>query len=448
MPVGRLVAKLAIPCVLAQAVNILYNIVDRVYLGHLEDTGDLALTGVGLCMPVIILIMAFAVLAGSGGAPLASIAMGKGDTERAGRILGNSLSMLIILAVILTAVFLIIAEPMLMLFGASENTIDYALDYTRIYVCGSIFVMLTLGLTPFMNAQGFSKAAMLTTVTGAVINIVLDPILIFALDMEVMGAALATIFSQAVSAVIVIVFLTKGKKTILRINLQNMRLDPKVFGPVLGLGVSAFIMISTESILSLTFNASLSAYGGDVAVAAMTIILSCGQLVLMPLQGLTQGCQPIISFNFGAGNPERVKKCFRILLSLAAGYALLFCAVCVIFPKPVVSIFSNDAQLVEFTAWALRIYMAGMFAFGFQIACQHTFLALGQSKISLLLACLRKLILLIPLILVLPLFFENRVFAVFLAEPVSDIIAGAATTAMFFWRFNKILEKGADGINR
>ena len=338
------------------------------------------------------------------------------------------------------------AEPLLLLFGASANTLPYALKYMTIYCCGSVFVLITLGLNPFLNAQGFSKFSMTTTILGAVTNIILDPIFIFVFDMGVAGAATATVISQSVSAVFVIWFLTKGKKSILKLRLTAMKLNWKVIGPVLGLGISAFVMVSTESILSISFNSSLSRFGGDLAVGSMTILTSCSQLITMPTQGLVQGCQPIISFNYGARNNDRVRQCFKILLTFAAGYTILFWSATMLVPQMFVKIFNNDPALVEHTVWAMRIYMAGIFSLGFQLACQQTFMALGQAKSSLLLACLRKLILLIPLIFILPLFFENKVFAVFLAEPVSDIVAAVVTVTVFFAQFDKILKKGPEKI--
>lgn len=445
-PVPKLILKMAPPTITAQLVNLLYNIVDRIYIGHIEEIGATALTGVGLCAPILMLVTAFSMLASAGGAPRSAIAMGQGNKEEADRILGNCFTMLLIFAALLTAVLITFAKPLLLLFGASENTLPYALNYMTIYCCGSVFVLITLGLNPFLNAQGFSSFSMTTTLLGAVTNIVLDPIFIFAFDLGVAGAAIATVISQSVSATFVLWFLTKGKKSILKLRLNAMKLNGKVIGPVLALGISAFVMVSTESILSISFNSSLSRFGGDLAVGSMTILASCTQLITMPTQGLVQGCQPIISFNYGAGNANRVKQCFRILLTFAAGYTILFWAAAMLIPQVFVQIFNNDAVLVEHTAWAMRIYMAGIFSLGFQLACQQTFMALGQAKVSLLLACLRKLILLIPLIFILPLFFENKVFAVFLAEPVSDIVAAVVTVAVFFTRFDKILKKGPEKI--
>ena len=448
LPIPKLILKMAPPAIVAQLVNLLYNIVDRIYIGHIPQVGKDALTGVGLCTPVLMFVTAFAMLASAGGAPRSAIAMGQGNKEEANRILGNCFTMLLIFAVGLTAGLLYFAQPLLQMFGASENTLPFALEYMRIYCCGSLFVLLTMGMNYFLSSQGFSTFAMLTTVLGAATNIILDPIFIFVFDMGVAGAACATVISQAVSASFVVYFLTKGKRSILRLRLATMKLQGSVIGPVLALGVSAFVMVATESVLSVSFNSSLSKFGGDLSVGAMTIITSCSQLISMPTQGLVQGCLPIISYNYGAGNVQRVKQCFRTILLIAAGYTALFWGATMLMPQIFVRIFNSDAALVSHTSWAMRIYMAGIFSLGFQLTCQQTFVALGQAKVSLLLACLRKLILLIPLIFVLPLFLENQVFAVFLAEPVSDIIAASVTVTVFFARFDRILQKGPDQIGR
>ncbi|MBO5160450.1 MAG: MATE family efflux transporter [Lachnospiraceae bacterium] len=438
--IRNLLFKLAIPAVVAQIINLLYNIVDRIYIGHIPVEGTNALTGVGLCLPIIMLVNAFASLAGAGGAPRAAIAMGQGKKEDAENILGNCFATLLIIAVILTVGLSAAAEPLLWLFGASENTIPYALDYLRIYLLGNVFVLIVMGMNPFLTTQGFAKFSMLTTVIGAIINIVLDPIFIFGFHMGVRGAALATIMSQCVSAVWVLRFLT-GKKTILKLRIKNLKIHASVILPCLALGVSTFIMLSTESLLNISFNSSLSKYGGDIAVGSMTIISSVSQLITLPMNGVCQGAQPIISYNFGAGNKERVMSAFRYVLLLCGGYATLGCLLTLLMPEVFAGIFSSDSILIENAAWCMRVYMAGIFAFGFQCACQQTFVALGQAKISLLLACLRKLILLIPLIFILPHFFENKVFAVFLAEPISDITAGLITTICFFASIKGILEK-------
>ena len=438
--IPKLLAQLAIPAVVAQIINLLYNIVDRIYIGHIPGIGAAALTGVGLFAPILMLLNAFAMLVGSGGAPRAAIAMGKKDHDTAEKIVGNCFTLLTGFAVILTILFYISAPTLLKLFGASSTTMSYATAYARIYILGSFFVLIVLGMNPFITTQGFAKISMMTTVIGAVINIILDPVFIFVLGMGVRGAALATVLSQAVGAIWILRFLT-GKKTILRLTKENMRLEVRVFGPCLALGISTFVMLSTESLLSISFTNSLSRYGGDVAVGAMTIITSINLLVAMPVQGICQGGQPIISYNYGADKPERVKKAFFTQFCACVAYTFTFWAVIMLFPQIFASIFTANKELVEYSSWALRIYMAGIFSTGFQISCQQSFMALGQAKVSLLLACLRKIILLIPLIFILPHFLPDKVFAVFLAEPVSDILAAATTTITFLTLFNSILKK-------
>lgn len=439
--IPKLLAQLAIPAVVAQIVNMLYNIVDRIYIGHIPEIGASALTGVGLFTPILMLINAFAMLAGAGGAPRAAIAMGEKKNEKAEKILGNCFSLLMVFAVILTVVFYAAAPTLLRLFGASDVTLPYAVEYSRIYILGSIFVLIVMGMNTFITTQGFAKISMMTTVIGAVINIILDPIFIFVFGMGVKGAALATVLSQAVGACWILRFLT-GKKTILHLKKENFRLEKNIILPCLALGISTFVMLSTESLLSISFTSSLSRYGGDLAVGAMTILTSVSQLILMPLQGICQGGQPIISFNFGARKNDRVKEAFFTQFKVCILFAAVCWAAVMLIPQMFAGIFTSDTNLTEYTVWALRIYMAGIFSVGFQICCQQSFMALGQAKISLLMACLRKLILLIPLIFILPLFFENKVFAVFLAEPVSDILAAAVTTTAFLTKFNKILKEG------
>ena len=440
--IPKLMLNLAIPAVVAQLINMLYNIVDRIYIGHIPEAGASALTGVGLFLPILMMINAFAMLAGSGGAPRAAIAMGKNEQENAQKILGNCFSVLMIFSVVLTVAFYVFAPQLLRLFGASDVTLPYALDYARIYILGTVFVMIVMGLNPFITTQGFAKFSMITTVVGAVCNIILDPILIFGLHMGVKGAAVATVLSQAVSAVWVLIFL-RGSRTMLRLTLADMKIIPEIIFPCLALGISTFVMLSTESILNISFNSSLSRFGGDVAVGAMTIISSCNQLVTLPLQGICQGGQPIMSYNFGAGKKSRVKQAFYCQFGACAGYAGLMWLLMMIAPQIFAGIFSSDAALVDYTIWSMRIYMAGIFSTGIQISCQQTFMALGQAQISLLMACLRKLVLLIPLIFILPFFFSNMVFGVFVAEPISDIIAASVTAFMLFTRINGILDKGA-----
>ena len=441
--VSKLLAQLAIPAVVAQVINLLYNIVDRIYIGHIPDIGASALTGVGLFTPILMLLNAFAMLAGSGGAPRAAIAMGQQDQKGAEKIMGNCFALLLLLAVVLTTTGYIFAPQLLRMFGASDVTLPYAVAYARIYILGSVFVFLVMGMNPFITTQGFAKISMMTTVIGAVINIILDPIFIFALKMGVQGAALATVLSQAVGAVWILRFLS-GKKTILHLRKENFQLEKDVIMPCLTLGISTFVMLSTESILSVSFTSSLSRYGGDIAVGAMTIITSISQLVSMPLQGICQGGQPIISYNYGAHNENRVKEAFFTQFKVCVSFSVVCWMIILLVPQVFARMFSGNAELVQYTSWALRIYMAGIFSQGFQLCCQQSFVALGQAKISLFLACLRKLILLIPLIFLLPVFLENKVFAVFLAEPVSDILAATVTTTVFLSKFNGILKRGPE----
>ncbi len=443
--VKRLMVKMAVPALVGQVVNLLYNIVDRIYIGHIPEIGGAALTGVGLFTPILMLITAFAMMVGSGGAPRAAISMGQGDKERAEKILGNSFTVLLIFALVLTPAFYFACPTLLRWFGASDATLPYSVEYGRIYILGSVFVLATMGLNVFITTQGFASMSMLTTVIGAVTNIVLDPILIFGLNMGVKGAAVATIISQAVSAVWILLFLT-GKKTILKLRPANMKLIPGVILPCLGLGISTFVMLSTESILSVSFTNSLQRYGGDVAVGAMTVMTSINQLITMPLSGICQGGQPLISYNFGARKLDRVKEAFYCQFGVCVGYTTVFWLLLMLVPRMFAGIFTNDVALVDYTAWALRIFLACGFSVGFQISCQQTFMALGQAKTSLIMALLRKVFLLIPMIFILPLFFAtnaDKAFAVFLAEPVSDMIAAAVTTVSFFVFFRKLLKKGA-----
>jgi len=438
--VKKLMLQMAVPALVGQVINLLYNIVDRIYIGHIPEIGGLALTGVGLFTPILMLITASAMLAGAGGAPRAAIAMGRGDKDMAEKIVGNCFTVLMILAVLLTTVFYFSAPALLRMFGASDATLPYGLEYARIYILGSVFVLIVMGMNTFITTQGFAKISMLTTVIGAVINIVLDPIFIFALDMGVSGAALATVLSQAVSALWILKFLT-GKQTILKLKVPNMKLEKNIIMPCLGLGVSSFVMVSTESILSVSFTSSLARYGGDLAVGAMTVLTSINQLITMPLSGVCQGGQPLISFNYGAQKFDRVKEAFYCQFFVCVGYTTIFWLALMAMPNLFAGIFTSDTALVNYTAWALRIFLACAFSVGFQLSCQQAFMALGQAKISLLMACLRKLFLLIPLIFILPLFFQDKVFAVFLAEPVSDLVAAIVTVVAFFRFFNKTIKQ-------
>lgn len=419
----------------------LYNIVDRMYIGHIKDVGALALTGVGVCMPLIMIISAFAALVGNGGAPRASIYMGKKDTDTAQKILGNCFSLQIILSIILTIILLIGNKTFLLAFGASENTISYAVNYMNIYAIGTIFVQLTLGMNAFITAQGFAKIGMLSVLIGAVANIILDPVFIFGMNMGVRGAALATIISQALSCIWVLSFLF-GKKTFLKIKPENLRLHAKIILPCVALGSSLFIMQASESIISVCFNSSLLKYGGDIAVGAMTILTSVMQFAMLPLQGLGQGAQPIMSYNYGAKNNDRVRKTFRLLLKVSFGYSIILWAIVMLFPQMFAMMFTSDNALLSFTSQALRIYMASMFMFGIQIACQMAFNALGKAKDSIIVAVMRKFILLIPLIYIMPAIFKaNQTNAVYMAEPVADFIAVCFTAILFAFEFKKAMKE-------
>lgn len=438
-PIGKLMFKLSVPAIAAQLINMLYNIVDRIYIGRMGAEGALALTGVGVCSPIIIVVSAFAALVASGAAPRASIEMGRGDQKAAERILGASFAMQLVISAVLTAVLLLWGRPMLLAFGASENTIGYAHDYLSVYAVGTVFVQLTLGMNAFITAQGDSKTSMLTVLIGAVCNIILDPVFIFALGMGVRGAALATILSQGVSCVWVVCYLL-GKKTRLRLRKENMKLDGKILAPVLALGVSPFIMQSSESIISVCFNSSLLKYGGDAAVGAMTICSTVMQFAMMPMQGFAQGAQPISSYNFGARNADRVKKTFRTLLACCLTYSLLLWAAVQLFPGVFAGLFATDAALLEYASGALRVYTGAMFIMGVQIACQMTFISLGNAKSSVLVAVFRKFIMLLPLIYLLPLFFADKAFAVYLAEPVADACACTFTAILFRREFKKAMK--------
>lgn len=440
-PLGKLLLRLAVPTVAAQLINMLYNIVDRIYIGHIPEVGALALTGVGVCMPLILIVSAFAALVGNGGAPRASISMGRGDKESAEKILGTCFAMQIVISVILTAVLLIWNKDFLLAFGASENTVEYGTSYMNIYSIGTVFVQLTLGMNAFITAQGFAKTGMLSVLIGAVANIILDPIFIFGFHMGVRGAAMATILSQALSCIWVLAFLF-GKKTTLRIRWKNVNLKPDMVLPTLALGSSVFVMQSSESIISICFNSSLLKYGGDVAVGAMTILTSVMQFAMLPLQGLGQGAQPIISYNYGARNKERVRRAFYLLLKASMAYTAVLWGAVMLFPKLFAGMFTSDTVLLEFTGTALRVYLAAMFIFGIQMACQLTFMSLGNAKASIVVAVMRKFILLIPLIFIMPAILKtNQTMAVYLAEPIADILAVCFTIVLFRREFKKALSK-------
>ncbi len=435
-PVGKLLFKLAVPTVIAQIVNMLYNIVDRIYIGHIPGDGSLALTGVGVCMPIIMIISAFAALISSGGAPKASINMGKGDHRSAEKILGGCFTLQIVISAVLTAVVLIWNKDLLLAFGASDNTISYASSYMSVYAIGTVFVQLTLGMGAFINAQGFTKIGMITVLIGAVSNIILDPVFIFMFDMGVKGAALATIISQAISCIWVLSFLC-GKKTYLRLRMSDMRIVPKLVFPCVALGLAAFIMQSSESVISVCFNSSLLKYGGDIAVGAMTILTSVMQFAMLPMQGIAQGAQPISSYNFGAGKADRVKKTFKLLLTCCLVYSALLWALIMLFPQAFAGIFTPDEALVGFTSKALRIYCAVMLIFGIQIACQMTFVSIGNAPCSIIVAVVRKFVLLLPLIYIMPNFVADKTMGVYLAEPVADFIAVTFTAVLFAVQFRR-----------
>jgi len=439
-PVGKLLFKLALPTVVAQLINMLYNVVDRIYIGHMPNVGELALTGVGVCMPIVMIVSAFAALVGSGGAPRASIFMGKKDIASANKTLGACFGLQIIVSIILTAVLLAWNRDLLLAFGASENTIGYATDYMNIYAIGTIFVQITLGMNAFITAQGFTKISMISVVVGAVANIILDPILIYGCDMGVKGAALATIISQALSCAWVISFLV-SKKSILQLRPKNFIPSPKIILPCIALGSATFIMQASESVISVCFNSSLLKYGGDLAVGAMTILTSVMQFALLPAQGIAQGAQPILSYNYGAKNVDRVKQTYKILLKTCLIYSVAIWSAVMLLPSVFVSIFTPDAELIEFASRALRIYFSGMIIFGIQIACQMTFVSLGNAPSSVIVAVVRKVVLLIPLIYIVPNFVSDNTMGVYLAEPIADITAVIFTAILFSFQFKRAIKK-------
>jgi len=439
-PVGKLLFKLSIPTVVAQLINMLYNIVDRIYIGHMPGDGSMALTGVGVCMPLIMLVAAFAALVSSGGAPRASIFMGEKDNESAERTLGNCFSLQIVVSVVLTVVLLIWNKDLLLAFGASENTIGYATDYMSIYAVGTLFVQMTLGMNTFITAQGFTTVSMVSVIIGAVCNIVLDPVFIFGLQMGVKGAALATIISQMLSCIWIISFLC-GKKTLLKLKKKNLNLRAEIILPCIALGTAAFVMQSSESVISVCFNSSLLEYGGDIAVGAMTIMISVMQFAMLPLQGIAQGAQPVASYNFGAKNADRVKKTFHLLLITCLTYSVALWTSVMIAPQVFVKIFTSDSALVQFASPMLRIYLGGLGIFGIQIACQMTFTSLGKAVNSIIVAVVRKFVLLLPLIYIMPCILSDKTKAVYMAEPVADIIAVTFTAILFTFQFKKALKE-------
>ena len=442
-PIGKLLWKLSIPAIAAQIINLLYNLVDRVYIGHMPGDGALALTGVGVCMPIIMIVSAFAALVSNGGAPRASMAMGRGNNDEAEHILSNSFSLQFVISAILTVVLLLFHRPLLLAFGASENTIVYATSYMGIYAIGTVFVQLTLGMNAFITAQGFAKTGMLSVLIGAVCNIILDPLFIYGFDMGVRGAAVATVISQAISAIWVLRFLT-GKKTVIRIRRKYLKMRADIVLPGMALGLAPFIMQASESVIVVCFNASLLKYGGDVAVGAMTILSSAMQFSMLPMQGLGQGAQPISSYNFGAKNAARVKKTFRLLLVYTVVYAVTIWALLMLFPGMFAMIFTEDAALIAYTKSALRIYCAAMGIFGIQMACQFTFISIGNAGASIAVAVMRKFVLLLPLIYIMPYLMEDKTRAVYMAEPVADILAVTFTIILFAVQFKKAMRKLED----
>lgn len=437
-PLGKLIFQLALPGILAQLINVLYNMVDRMYIGHMPETGATALTGLGVCLPIIVLISAFSAFAGMGGAPLAAIQLGKGDKHKAEMILGNATVMLITCSVVLTIVFGIFKEPVLYAFGASPETIGFALDYINIYLIGTIAVQLSLGLNTYISCQGNAKIAMISVLIGAVLNIVLDPVFIFVMDMGVKGAALATIISQSVSAVWVVRFLV-SKKSVIRIKLDNMRPDWKIIGSVCALGISPFVMQSTEALVTIVLNSGLQKYGGDLYVGSLTILQSVMQLTIVPVNGMTQGVQPVISYNYGAGNFDRVKKTFKIVLIADLSVTVVACLLTQFIPGVFASMFTDEAALIALVEEVMPIFFAGIWIFGVQMACQSTFMGMGQALVSLFLALLRKVILLIPLALILPKIFDVK--GIYYAEPVADIVAALTTGIVFLILSKKLLAK-------
>ena len=436
----KLLIKLALPAIVAQVINVLYNVVDRAYIGHIEGIGTLALTGVGVCMPFILCISAFAALVSFGSAPRASIELGRGRKEMAQKILGNSFVVLLIVGLVLTVFILFFGRDILLIIGADDSTIGYAWEYMRIYALGTVFVQGALGLNAFINAQGYATTGMLSVLIGAVANIILDPIFIFVFDMDVAGAAWATIISQALSCGYIFLFLS-SKKSYVRLDHRYFGFDASIMIPCIALGLSPFVMQFTEAAINICFNTQLLKYGGTMAVGAMTILSSVMQFSMLPLQGMTQGSQPIVSYNLGAGRVDRIKANFKWLLILCLSYSILIWAISVFFPQLFVLLFSNDPAMMDYGCKALRAYMLVSGIFGIQVACQQTFVAMGNAKTSLFLAVLRKVILLIPLIYIMPqLFPQVADMAIFMAEPVCDLIAVSVTATLFARTYRRLDE--------
>lgn len=440
-PIGKTLLKLAVPTVVAQVINMLYNVVDRVYIGHMPGDGSLALTGVGVCLPLIMFITAFSSFVATGSAPRSSIFMGNGEKDKAERLLGGSVTMQVCISLVLTILLLIFSEPLLLAFGASGNTIGYATGYMKIYSLGTLFVELTLGLNAFITAQGKTMVSMLVVLTGAVMNIILDPVFIYLFNMGVEGAAWATIISQGVSAVLCIIYLS-GKKTSLRLKRENLIVPFSLLLPSFALGLASFVMQSTESIISICFNSSLLKYGGDIAVGTMTICSSVMQMALLPLQGIAQGSQPLTSYNYGRGNMERVKKCFRTLLCVSLTYSVIVWGLLELVPGTFASIYTPESTLIEYAVPYMRIYLMMLGLMGILISCQMTFVSIGSALSSVSIAMVRKIVLLIPLIYIMPsIFTSDPVKAVFLAEPIADVLAITFTVIIFSIQFPSALKK-------
>ncbi len=437
MPISGAFFRLAIPAVAAQLINILYNLVDKMFIGRIPGVGKQALAGVGVTAPVILAISAFAALVSMGGAPKASIFMGKGDTDQAEKVMGSCTWLLILLSVALTGIMLIFGRSILLLFGASNDTITYATDYMNIYCLGTLFTQLTLGLNAFITAQGKTLISMCNVAVGAVTNIILDAVFINGMGMGVKGAALATIISQGVSAWFVIRYLTCSRSA-LRLRLANIRFDGEIIWSCVLLGTSPALMQLTENMVAISFNTSLQRYGGDMAVASMSILTSVMQFVMLLLPGLVQGAQPLLSYNLGASNIPRVKKTFRLLLICCVGGSFFIWLLCMVFPTAVAAIFTSDSALIAYTIKSMRVYLAMLFIYGIQVACQYSFVALDQARKAIFLTIWRKIIILIPLIFILPHFVPNAVMGVYLAEPIADTIAVCTTAPMFYFYYRKL----------
>lgn len=437
MPVSNAFFKLAIPAIAAQLINILYNLVDKMFIGRIPGVGKQALAGVGITSPVILAISAFAALVSMGGAPKASIFMGKGDIDQAEKVMGSCTWLLIILSVALTGIMMIFGRPILLLFGASNDTITYATDYMNIYCLGTLFTQLTLGLNAFITAQGKTMISMRNVAVGAITNIILDSVFINVIGMGVKGAALATVISQGVSACFVIHYLITSKSK-LHLYLRNIRFNGQLIWSCILLGTSPALMQLTENMVAISFNTSLQKYGGDMAVASMSILNSVMQFVMLLLPGLVQGAQPLLSYNLGAKNISRVKKTFRLLLICCISGSFLIWLICMTFPATVASIFTSDATLITYTNKSMRVYLSMLFIYGIQVACQYSFVALDQAPTAIFLTIWRKIIILIPLIFILPYFISDAVIGVYLAEPIADTIAVCTTAPMFYFYYRKL----------